>query len=62
VKLIKTVLRFIKDVYYELKKVVWLDSKKIIGITFAVIMFVIVMSVFVSLIDLFLGKSISVIL
>ncbi|OEG71037.1 hypothetical protein ATZ36_03170 [Candidatus Endomicrobiellum trichonymphae] len=60
--LIITSIQFFKKSYYELTKVTWLGKKEVGGIAIIVITFVIIMSVFVSVVDLFLGAVVSIIL
>jgi preprotein translocase subunit SecE len=62
VNLIKVTIQFFKDAYYELTKSIWLDKKEVVATTVVVIIFVIIMSIFVSIIDMFLGTIIGVIL
>jgi preprotein translocase subunit SecE len=60
--LIRMSIRFFKESYYEFTKVVWLGKKEVIGTTIMVIIFVIVMSIFVSVVDLFFGTVVGIIL
>ncbi|GHT40093.1 hypothetical protein AGMMS49921_00860 [Endomicrobiia bacterium] len=60
--LIKNVIRFFRDAYYELTKVTWLGKKEVAGATVMVIIFVIIMSSFVSTVDLLLGTIARIIL
>ncbi|GHT39694.1 hypothetical protein AGMMS49593_10620 [Endomicrobiia bacterium] len=60
--LIKNVIRFFRDAYYELTKVTWLGKKEVAGATVMVIIFVIIMSSFVSTVDLLLGTIVRIIL
>jgi preprotein translocase subunit SecE len=60
--LIKNVVRFFRDAYYEITKVTWLGKKEAVGTTIVVIIFVIIMSIFVSIVDLFLGTIVRTIL
>jgi preprotein translocase subunit SecE len=62
VNLIKTAVQFFKVVYYELTKVTWLGKKEALGTTIVVVVFVIIMSIFVSIVDMFLGTIVGVIL
>jgi preprotein translocase subunit SecE len=59
---IKSAVRFFKGAYYELTKVTWLGKKEAIGTTIVVIIFVIIMSIFVSIVDLCLGSIVKIIL
>ncbi|MDR2351299.1 MAG: preprotein translocase subunit SecE [Endomicrobium sp.] len=60
--LIKTAIQFFKNAYYELTKATWLSKKEVVGITFVVVIFVIIISIFVSIIDMFLSTIVGVIL
>ncbi len=60
--LIRTYIQFFKESYYELAKVTWLGKKEVQGTTIIVVMFVVVMSIFVSIVDLFLGTVVGIIL
>ncbi|MDR2772940.1 MAG: preprotein translocase subunit SecE [Elusimicrobiota bacterium] len=59
---IKSVIIFFKEAYHELTKVIWLGRKEAIGTTIIVVLFIIIMSIFVSVVDLILGKLIGVVL
>jgi preprotein translocase subunit SecE len=43
-------------------KVAWLGKKEVVGTTIIVVIFVVVMSIFVSVVDLFLGTVVGIIL
>jgi|LQAB01.1.fsa_nt_gi preprotein translocase subunit SecE len=60
--LIRTSIQFFKESYYELTKVTWLCKKEVVGTTIIVIIFVVIMSIFVSVVDLFLGTIVGIIL
>ncbi|GHT64055.1 hypothetical protein AGMMS50222_01670 [Endomicrobiia bacterium] len=60
--LIKNIIRFFRDAYHELTKVTWLGKKEVAGATIMVIIFVIIMSSFVSTVDLLLGTIVRIIL
>ncbi|MDR2676776.1 MAG: preprotein translocase subunit SecE [Endomicrobium sp.] len=60
--LIKIFVQFFKSAYYELTKVTWLSKKEVVITTAVVIFFIVMVSVFVSVIDLLLGVVISAIL
>jgi preprotein translocase subunit SecE len=60
--LIKTSTQFFKDAYYEHTKATWLGKKEVVDTTIVVIVFVIIMSIFVSIVDIFLGTIVGVIL
>jgi preprotein translocase subunit SecE len=55
-------IQFFKESYYELTKVAWLGRKEVIATTIVIVFFIIIMSVFVSLVDLLFGKIIRIIL
>ncbi|MDR1511453.1 MAG: preprotein translocase subunit SecE [Endomicrobium sp.] len=55
VNFIKMSVQFLKDAYYELIKVTWLGKKEVVGTTLIVIVFIIVMSIFISIVDLILS-------
>jgi preprotein translocase subunit SecE len=59
---IKSTLQFFKEAYFELSKVTWLGKKEVFATTIVVVIFVIIMSLFVSSVDLILGRIIGVIL
>ena len=52
---IAKIKRFFKDIYGEIKKIVWPNKKQVINNTGVVIVAVVVSSVFISLIDYFFG-------
>jgi preprotein translocase subunit SecE len=55
-------IRFFKEAYNELTKVTWLGRKEVVGTTVVVVIFVIIMSIFVSVVDSFLGTMTGIIL
>ncbi|MCL2144633.1 MAG: preprotein translocase subunit SecE [Endomicrobia bacterium] len=59
---IKKPIQFFREAYYELTKVTWLGKKEVVGTTFIVVVFVIIMSIFVSIVDMFLGRILGIIL
>jgi len=59
---IKKAAQFFKDAYYEFTKVTWLGKKEVVATTVVVIIFVIFMSIVVSIIDLFLNTVVGFIL
>jgi len=59
---IKIYIQFLKDAYYELTKVTWLGKKEVIGTTLVVLGFVIIMSIFISIVDLIFSTIIRTIL
>jgi preprotein translocase subunit SecE len=60
--LIKKFIQFFKDSYYELAKAAWLGKKEAVGTTVVIVIFIIIMAIFVSIVDLFLGGIIGIIL
>ena len=59
---IKSGIQFFREAYYELTKVTWLGRKEVAGTTVVVIIFVIIMSIFVYIVDFILGFLIARIL
>lgn len=59
---IKKAIQFFREAYYELTKVTWLGKKEVAGTTFIVVIFVIIMSIFVSFVDIILGRILGFIL
>ena len=59
---IKNAIQFFKEAYYELTKVTWLGRKEVFGTTVVVVIFVIIMAIFVSSVDMVLGRLIGLIL
>ena len=59
---IKKAIQFFREAYYELTKVTWLGKKEVVGTTIIVVIFVIIMSIFVSFVDMVLGRVIGFIL
>jgi preprotein translocase subunit SecE len=55
----KSAVQFFQDAYYELTKVTWLGRKEAAGTTVVVIIFVIIMSIFVYIVDFILGFIVS---
>jgi preprotein translocase subunit SecE len=51
----KSAVQFFRDAYYELTKVTWLGKKEAAGTTVVVIIFVVIMSIFVYIVDFILG-------
>jgi preprotein translocase SecE subunit len=60
--LIIKLIQFFKDAYNEFTKVAWLDKNEIVGITVITIVFVAVVSIFVSAVDFFLSVVVGTIL
>ncbi|MDR0978206.1 MAG: preprotein translocase subunit SecE [Endomicrobium sp.] len=61
-KFINTSIQFFKDACYELINSTWLSKKEVLNATAVVVVFVIIMSIFVSVTDMFLGMIVSFIL
>ena len=47
---------FVKEAYAEMKKVSWLSKKEVIGSTGVIIVFIIMVSLFIGLVDLLLVR------
>lgn len=60
--LLKSFKKFVTEAYYELSKATWLGKKELVGTTVVVVIFVIIMAVFVSIVDMFLGVIVGIIL
>ena len=54
--------QFLKEAYYELKKVTWLSRKEVIGSTIAIVILIAITAVFVGTADFFLSKFLSFVL
>jgi len=52
---IKSGIQFFREAYYELTKVTWLGKKEAAGTTVVVVIFVIIMSIYVYIVDFVLG-------
>lgn len=61
-KWINQKIKFLKEVYYELRKVNWLSRKEMIASTLVVVILVIVVAIFVGFIDFVLSKILEIIL
>jgi preprotein translocase subunit SecE len=59
---IKKATQFFRDAYYELTKVTWLGKKEVAATTLVVVVFVIFMSIVISIIDLCLSTIVGFIL
>ena len=59
---IKKAVQFFREAYYELTKVTWLGKKEVVATTAVVVVFVIIMSIFVSFVDIILGRILKFIL
>jgi len=55
-------IQFLKEVYYELRKVTWLSRKEMIASTLVVVVLVILIAIFVGLFDFFLSQILDIIL
>ncbi len=55
-------IKFLKEVYYELRKVNWLSRKEMIASTLVVVILVIAVAIFVGFIDFVLSKILEIIL
>jgi preprotein translocase subunit SecE len=55
-------IEFLKDAYNELKKVSWLSRKEVVASTVVIIIFVSVMALFVSFVDLILSRIMGILL
>lgn len=55
-------IQFFKDAYFELTKVTWLGKKEVVATTIVVVVFVIILAIFVSFVDMILSSMLGVIL
>jgi preprotein translocase subunit SecE len=60
--LFNNAIQFFKEAYVELTKVTWLCKKEVIATTIVVIIFVIILSLFVSFVDLILSTILGIIM
>lgn len=58
----KSLIRYFKDVWNELKKVTWPERKDLINATLAVIAFILIMAVVIGLFDFGLGELFSLVI
>ncbi|MDR0401618.1 MAG: preprotein translocase subunit SecE [Endomicrobium sp.] len=62
VNFFKTLIKFLKDAYYELTKVTWLSKKEVVIVTLTVVVFIVIASIFVSIVDLILNAIVGIVL
>ena len=55
-------IEFLKEAYNELKKVSWLSKKEVVASTVVIIVFVSIMALFVSFVDLILSRIMGILL
>ena len=55
-------IEFLKDAYNELLKVSWLSRKEVVASTLVIIIFVSIMALFVSFVDLILSRIMGILL
>lgn len=55
-------IQFFKDAYFELTKVTWLGKKEVVATTIVVVVFVIILALFVSFVDMILSSILGIIL
>ncbi len=55
-------IQFLKDAYFELTKVTWLGKKEVVATTIVVVVFVIILALFVSFVDMILSGILGIIL
>ncbi|MGE4385243.1 MAG: preprotein translocase subunit SecE [Endomicrobiaceae bacterium] len=59
---INKAIQFFKEAYVELTKVTWLGKKEVVATTIVVVVFVIILAIFVSLVDVILSGILGTIL
>ncbi|MFH1282224.1 MAG: preprotein translocase subunit SecE [bacterium] len=57
---ISKAIQFVKEAYFELKKVTWLGKKEMIASTVVVILLVLIIAFYVGIIDLILMKLLGI--
>ncbi|MDD5020911.1 MAG: preprotein translocase subunit SecE [Endomicrobiaceae bacterium] len=60
--LFNNAIQFFKEAYVELTKVTWLGKKEVIATTIVVIIFIIILALFVSFVDLILSTILGIIM
>lgn len=60
--IIKQIKTFILDSYEELKRVTWLSKKEVVASTIAIIIIVILASVYIGFVDFLLSKTLGIFL
>ena len=58
----KKLIEFVREAYFELRKVNWLSRKELIASTVVIVIFIILASFYVGLIDFVLARILSVFL
>ncbi len=61
-ELFNQAIQFLKEVYFELRKVSWLSRKEMLASTLVVVILVILVGFFVGLIDFLLARILDIIL
>lgn len=61
-ELFNQVIQFLKEVYYELRKVTWLSRKEMFASTLVVVLLVLIIAFFVGFLDFILAKILDIIL
>ncbi|MDD2524075.1 MAG: preprotein translocase subunit SecE [Endomicrobiaceae bacterium] len=59
---INNAIQFFKEAYVELTKVTWLGKKEVIATTIVVVVFIIILALFVSFVDVILSGILGTIL
>lgn len=59
---INKAIQFFKEAYVELTKVTWLGKKEVVATTIVVVIFIIILSIFVSFVDVILSGILGTIL
>ena len=60
--LLNNAIQFFKEAYVELTKSTWLGKKEVIATTIVVIIFIIILALFVSFVDVILSTILGIIL
>ena len=59
---INNAIQFFKEAYVELTKVTWLGRKEVVATTIVVVVFIIILALFVSFVDIILSGILGTIL
>ncbi|MFH2070230.1 MAG: preprotein translocase subunit SecE [Elusimicrobiota bacterium] len=60
--IIRYLVQFVKEAYFELKKVSWLSKKQVAASTVIVIIFVLIVALYVGIVDLVLSKILEIVI
>lgn len=58
----KSMAKFLKESYIELKKVTWLSKKEVISSTIVIVVLILLLSIYIGIIDFIIAKIVSLFL